>query len=81
MYKHITDVLCKKRLQKTLIFLIEKWDDFENLKNGHYEEAIAFVKWSVWVKRLMLNLFFCVFRSLFLFFAEDGNDSEVNTYS
>ena len=48
-YKHITDLLSKKRLQKDLIF--EKWDDFENWKNGHYAKGIAFAKWSFWVKK------------------------------
>ena len=47
-YKHITDLLCKKRLQKDLIF--EKWDDFENWLNDHYAKAIAFAKWSFWAK-------------------------------
>ena len=48
-YKHITDVLCKNGSKKQLIF--EKWDDFENWKNGHNAKAIAFEKWSVWVKK------------------------------
>ena len=47
-YKHITDVLYKKRLLKTPN--IWEWHDFENWKNGHYAKAIAFAKWSFWVK-------------------------------
>ena len=39
----------KNRSKKHLIF--EKWDDFENWKNGHYPKAIAFAKWSVCVKK------------------------------
>ena len=49
LYKHITVVLCKKRMEEKPI--IEKWDDFENWKNGHYAKAIAFAKWSVFVKK------------------------------
>ena len=40
----------KNGSQKHLIF--DNKDDFENWKNGHhYANAIAFAKWSVWVKK------------------------------
>ena len=48
-FKHITDVLGKKSSKKHLI--LEKEDDFQNWKNGHNAKAIAFAKWSVWVKK------------------------------
>ena len=44
-YKHITDVLCRKRLKKQLIF--EKWDDFENWKTGHNAKGITFPNLSL----------------------------------
>ena len=39
----------EKGWKKQAIF--EKWDDFENWKNGHCGKAIAFAKWSVFVKK------------------------------
>ena len=49
LYKHIRLVLCKKRLQKAAnIFRNETI--LKIGKNGHYAKAIAFAKWSVWVK-------------------------------
>ena len=49
LYKHITLVLCKKRLQKTAN--IRKMRPFSKIgKNGHNAKAIAFAKWSVWVQ-------------------------------
>ena len=40
----------KNSSKKQLIF--EKWDDFENWKNRDNAKAIAFEKWSIWVKKL-----------------------------
>ena len=38
LYKHIRDILrIKNGSEKQLIF--EKWEDFENCKNGHYAKA------------------------------------------
>ena len=63
-YKHTTDLLKHaKNVSITTLqtfyakdgskkqFIFEKWDDFENWKNGHYAKAIAFAKWSFWVKK------------------------------
>ena len=38
----------KKGSKKKPMF--EKWDHFENCKNDHNAKAIAFAKWSVWLK-------------------------------
>ena len=47
--QHIAVVLCKKRLEKTAN--ARKMRPFWKLpKNGHLAKAIAFAKWSLWLK-------------------------------
>ena len=48
LYKHIQVVLCKKRLEKQLIF--ENESILKMAKNGHNAKAIAHAKWAVWLK-------------------------------
>ena len=49
LYKHIRLVLFKKRLQKAANIALNE-TILKIGKNGHYAKAIAFAKWSVWVK-------------------------------
>ena len=48
-YKHITDVLCKKLLQK--ILHIREMRRFSKLQKWPLWKAIAFAKWSFWAKK------------------------------
>ena len=45
---------CAKNVLQKTINIRMKWDDFENWKNGHNAKAIAFEKWSGWVKKIKL---------------------------
>ena len=73
----------KRSMQKTAPTntLSEKLDYFENWKNGHNAKAIAFAKCSVWVKGYCyVDLFDFLGLCLCFSFAENANNSEVNSY-
>ena len=47
-YKTLQLFYAENGSKKPLI--LEKWEHLENWKNGHQAKAIAFAKWSLWVK-------------------------------
>ena len=64
-YKHITDFLCKKRLQKT--FHIREMRVLCKLENCPLCKGYNFIKMVSVGQRLLLCRFICLFRSLFVF--------------
>ena len=50
-YKHISFVLCKKRLPKSANIRKMRKNILKMAKNGHNAKAIAHAKCSVWVKK------------------------------